>query len=253
MSQKMPVAVQIYTLRSLGSLDAMLDAAVEAGYQAVELLGPHVEDFAATKEKLDARGLVAAAAHIKLAALRAKPDWILAGAKALGLHHVFLSSYPVDEEPKAWDARGRELANLARWLRSQGVRLGYHNHAVEFVPLEDGTLPFDLMLAHSGDSLFVELYLAWIARAGQDPGAMIGKYADRLLAVHVKDLAPEGENADEDGWADAGHGVLQLDRWCRESLAAGAKWLIVEHDKPRDPLASITRSRAFLSKLAVPA
>ena len=53
--------------------------------------------------------------------------------------------------------------------------------------------------------------------------------------VHVKDIAPAGENEDEDGWADVGHGMLD---WARALAAlgrgAGARSVVVEHDKPTD-------------------
>jgi len=77
----------------------------------------------------------------------------------------------------------------------------------------------------------------------------MARYASRVTAAHVKDIAPAGQNLDQDGWADVGHGVLDWrDLWtaCRN---AGAKWMVVEHDKPADPAASVRRSLAFLRSL----
>jgi sugar phosphate isomerase/epimerase len=62
----------------------------------------------------------------------------------------------------------------------------------------------------------------------------------------VKDIAPTGQNADQDGWADVGSGTLnwrELWRVCRE---AGAEWMVVEHDKPADPAETARNSFAFL-------
>ena len=247
-----PVSVQLYSLRELGSLDTILDAARDAGYKAVELLQPHVEDAAATKAKLDARGLVASGAHISLAALRTKRPWVLDGAKLLGLHHVFMPAHPPEERGGSsadWAERGRELGLLARWLRSQGVRLGHHNHNWEFAPLADGSLPVEHLFAHGGDSLFLEFDLAWAVRAGANPSSWLKRYADRLLAVHVKDTVPQGQNADQDGWADVGAGTIDWKRYREEALAAGAKWLVVEHDKPRDPKGSVKASLDYLRHL----
>jgi sugar phosphate isomerase/epimerase len=248
-----PVSVQLYSLRELGSLDAMLDAAVAAGYGAVELLQGHVEDAVATKAMLDARGLVASGAHIGIGALRAKRSWVLDGAKTLGLHHVFMPAHPPEERSAVaadWDARGHELGQLARWTRSQGIRLGYHNHNWEFAALPDGSLPIEHLFDHAGDSLFLELDVAWVARAGTSPSTWLKRYADRLLAVHVKDVAAEGRNAEQGGWADVGAGIIDWQRYYAESLAAGAKWLVVEHDKPADPAGSVKASLAYLKRLA---
>jgi sugar phosphate isomerase/epimerase len=248
-----PISLQLYTLRELGSLDSMLDAAKAAGYKAVELLGPHVEDAAATKGKLDERGLVASGAHVSLAALRAKRGWVLDGAKLLGLHQIFMPAHPTEERgggPAEWSQRGRELGQLARWLRSQGVRLGLHNHNWEFTPLPDGSLPVEHLFEHAGDSLFLELDLAWLVRAGAHPSTWIKRYADRLLAVHVKDLARPGQNLDQDGWADVGAGIIDWKRYVAESEAASVKWLVVEHDKPLDPAGSVKASLDALTRIA---
>ena len=252
MTSTNPVSVQLYSLRELGSLDTILDAVQAAGYKAVELLQSHVEDAAATKAKLDARGLVASGAHIGIAALRAQRGWVLDGAKLLGLHHFFMPAHPPEERtPVAadWAARGRELGQLARWTRSQGIRLGHHNHNWEFTPLADGSLPIEHLFDNAGDSLFLELDLAWVVRAGANPSTWLKRYADRLLAVHVKDVAPEGRNADQGGWADVGAGIIDWKRFREESLAAGAKWLVVEHDKPADPSGSVKASLDYLKRL----
>jgi sugar phosphate isomerase/epimerase len=177
---------------------------------------------------------------------------VLDGSKLLGLHQVFMPAHPPEERTAVaadWDERGRELGKLARWMRSQGVRLGYHNHNWEFAPLPDGSLPFEHLFANSGDSLFLELDLAWVVRAGASPSVWLKKYADKLLAVHVKDVVPEGQNADQAGWADVGSGMIDWVRYHRESLAAGAKWLVVEHDKPLDAAASVQASLSYLKGL----
>jgi sugar phosphate isomerase/epimerase len=252
MTMTNPVSVQIYSLRDLGSLDTILDAVVAAGYKAVELTQSHVEDAVATKAKLDARGLVASGAHIGLAALRQQQPWILEGSKLLGLHHVFMPAHPVDERggnAGDWASRGRELGRLARWMRSQGVRLGLHNHNWEFIPLADGSLPINHIFDNAGDSLFLELDLAWVIRAGASPSTWLKRYADRLLAVHVKDVVPEGQNADEGGWADVGAGIIDWKRYEAEALQAGAQWLVVEHDKPKHPAASVKASFDYLRGL----
>ena len=66
----------------------------------------------------------------------------------------------------------------------------------------------------------------------------------------MKDIAPAGQNRDQDGWADVGAGVLDWrDLWraCRD---AGARWMVVEHDKPKDPARSARASFAFLRSIA---
>ena len=101
----------------------------------------------------------------------------------------------------------------SRAFRPRGLRFAWHNHDFEFQPLEDGSLPIEHVL---GDRLLWEADLAWVVRGGADPRRWIERYRGRIPLVHVKDIAPAGENADEDGWADVGAGVVP---WAR-ALAA---------------------------------
>ena len=62
--------------------------------------------------------------------------------------------------------------------------------------------------------------------------------------MHVKDIAPKGENADEDGWADVGHGTVAWDRLVPLLRNTPTRHFIVEHDNPKDITRLATRSIA---------
>jgi sugar phosphate isomerase/epimerase len=70
-----------------------------------------------------------------------------------------------------------------------------------------------------------------------------------MISAHIKDIAPEGQNADEDGWADVGTGTMD---WAAIHAAlqnAGCERYILEHDKPSDHVrfaeTSVAAVRAF--------
>ncbi len=85
---------------------------------------------------------------------------------------------------------------------------------------------------------------------GEDPLKWIEKYGDRITAIHVKDRAPEGENADQDGWCDVGDGVMDwkaiLDAVRNKS---NSKIFCVEHDNPADAFAFAQNSINNIRKL----
>ncbi|MEP4474644.1 MAG: sugar phosphate isomerase/epimerase, partial [Lentilitoribacter sp.] len=56
----------------------------------------------------------------------------------------------------------------------------------------------------------------------------------RITAAHVKDIAPEGECAEEDGWADVGHGVIDWPNIFGELQVVGTELFVMEHDNPSD-------------------
>ena len=82
--------------------------------------------------------------------------------------------------------------------------------------------------------LLWEADLAWIVRGGGDPANELARYAGRVVACHVKDLAPAGQAQDEDGWADPGHGTMDWTALLAAMRAAGVSLFVVEHDKPSD-------------------
>lgn len=247
------VAVQLYSLRSLGGLERQLEAAAEAGYHYVELVGGHVEDRVATRVALKDAGLSACSAHVPLNALRERPDHIISACRELGFSELYVPSVPREERDNPapyWTAVGQELGQMAERFAAEGINLGYHNHDWELRASDGVRNGLDLLFAAAGGSpLAWEVDVAWLARGGADPLELIRRYARRVNAAHVKDLAPEGKNLEEDGWADVGAGTLDWRTlWpaCRE---AGARWMVVEHDNPADPGASIARSLRFIRTL----
>ena len=64
--------------------------------------------------------------------------------------------------------------------------------------------------------------MAWIDRLGP-----------RITAVHIKDLAPEGDAA-EDGWTDVGHGTQAWGPIKAALDAHGIDHMVIEHDNPAD-------------------
>ena len=71
------LSIQLYTLRSLGDLDRVLDAVADAGYRHVETVGSHLDDAATTRAKLHRAGSCAMGGAI--AACAAGPGRIGAG------------------------------------------------------------------------------------------------------------------------------------------------------------------------------
>jgi len=88
----------------------------------------------------------------------------------------------------------------------------------------------------------------WLVRGNVDPKAVMTQYKHLISAAHVKDLAPEGECLDEDGWADVGYGRLDWKDLWGFSRGLGARWMVLEHDKPNDAARFASRSADFLRK-----
>ncbi len=244
----LPLAVQLYTLRTL-PFDAQLAAVAEAGYRAVETVGTHGLTAAELRAALAERELQVVSSHMPLEVLEQSFEEMVAFAREVGNDTLVVPWLGQDARPAdadGWARLGTRLDELGRGCRRHGVSLLYHNHDFEMVRLGEKTALEHLLDAADPDHLGLELDLAWVVRGGEDPLPLLEKYAGRCPRVHLKDLAPPGENAAEDGWADVGHGTLDWQILLPAAKAAGVTWLIVEHDRPQDPAASIRRSYRYL-------
>jgi sugar phosphate isomerase/epimerase len=249
------LSIQLYTLRSLGDLDSILDAVKQAGYLHVETIGSHLEDAEKVRSKLEARGLKASSSHVGLPALRERPDVVIQACRLLGLDQLFMPAVPSEDrqnDARYWRGLGRELGEIAGRMRDHGIVFGYHNHDWELAPKEGAKTALDLLFEGAGGSpLAWQVDIAWLVRGGADPKEWMQRYRDRVVSAHVKDIASKGQNEDQDGWADVGAGVLDWRDLWQAARAAGARWMVVEHDKPANPAETARASYAFISRMGV--
>lgn len=245
----LPIAVQLYTLRTLKqSPDEILAAVAEAGYSGVELAGTMGLSATDLRALLDKHGLKVVSAHVSLADLEADLPGAIRAQKILGndtLVVPWLSPELRGASAAAWTALGQRLGKLGRRCRMANMRLLYHNHDFEMAQIEGRPAIEWLLDAARPELLGFEPDLAWIVVGEQDAPAMLKTYAGRCPRVHVKDL---GDNPDERGFADVGYGRLDWDSLLPAIAESGAEWLVVEHDQPTNPLESIRRSQAFLQE-----
>lgn len=244
------LSVQLFTFRDAGPLRAVLDRLAGLGFRRIEPFGAHLADPGATRAALDAAGLAAPSAHVGFEELAACPEAVAEAARRIGCRLLIVPALPEAVRtagPETLTRTGAALGALAETLAGAGLALGYHNHDWEFRPLADGSLPFDRLLAGAaGSPLRVQADLAWAARAGADPVAVLAAIGSRLASVHVKDLAPAGAAADEDGWAAIGAGTLPWPVLWRQARAQGADPMVLEHDRPRDPFAFAAAGLAWV-------
>lgn len=122
-----------------------------------------------------------------------------------------------------------------------GIQFAYHNHDMEFHPV-DGKVPYDLLLSETDPkNVKMELDLAWAVKAGKNPVEMFKQHPGRFPLWHVKDLDASRENI-----LPVGSGTIDFKPIFAAASSAGMKHFFVEHDMPKDALASITASIGYL-------
>ncbi len=223
----------------------------KTGYTQVEGISALYEDASATATLLANHNLTMPSGHFSLDSLEQQPDEMLAVAKDLGMQVLYCPHLAAELRPTdaaGYRAFGERLEKAGKPFVDAGLRFGWHNHDFEFQPLADGSIPIESLL-EGGPSLEWEADLAWVARAGADPIEWVNKYADRISAVHIKDIAPAGQCVDEDGWADVGHGTMDWPAIMSLMETTPAAYFVMEHDNPSDHIRFAQRSLEYLRAL----
>lgn len=240
---------QLYSSRKFPPLSETLRMLKRLGYTAVEGYGAlyaDAEKVAELNGLLGATGLTMPTGHFGLDMLEKEPARVLEIAAALGVKTIYCPFLAPDQRPdsgKGYEAFGRRLQEAGKPYRDAGLGFGWHNHAFEFEALADGAIP-QAAIFEGGPDLEWEADIAWVIKGGADPYAWIDLHGSRITSVHVKDIAPAGEKADEDGWADVGDGTVDWKSLMAALRNTPARHFIMEHDNPSDAARFAERSIA---------
>ena len=238
---------QLYSSRNFPPLADTLKMVGGLGYKRVEGYGALFADQARVDElkaNLADNGLTMPTGHFGLDMLENEPRRVLAIAEAVGLQTIYCPHIAADQRPDTgagWLDFGKRLQTASQPYRAENLGFGWHNHDFEFRPLADGALPINAIF-EGGPDLEWEADLAWVVRGGADPYEWIKTFGKRITAVHVKDIAPQGEKADEDGWADVGDGTMDWTGIMAALTGTPVKYLVMEHDNPSDDRRFASRS-----------
>lgn len=245
------LSFQLYTARNFQPLENTLTLVAKTGFKEIEGFGGVYGSLKVLRAGMDKHGLLMPTGHFDVAMLENGRTRVKALARELGMRHIVAPYLPAEERPRnaaGYRKLGKRLAAIGEWVRGEGYGFAWHNHDFEFVKLPTGEFPHDLIFDNA-PLLDWECDVAWIARGGNNPVPWIRKYATRITAVHVKDIARKGQNLDEEGWADVGLGTVKWPAIFKELKATRAMHFAVEHDNPSDLARFCKRSFAFVSKI----
>src|SRR5579872_3762815 len=85
----------------------------------------------------------------------------------------------------AWKRFSEQLSQAADRIRSAKMTLGFHNHAIEFQPVE-GTRPIDILAANKDITSF-HLNIGLCLQGGGDPIAFINQVPGRIQSMLIQD------------------------------------------------------------------
>ena len=248
-----PVAVQLWTLRQeiAEDLPGTLRQVADIGYAGIEAWFPTWPPAGELKSIAEDSGLEIISAHVPFLELRDGLAGVAEYHRQLGNTALAIPNIPADLRAGAddWKRRVEEIAGIAAGCKQAGLRLSYHNHAVEFEDSIDGVDVHDYIFANvPADLLAAQLDTFFIADVGRDPAGYIRRYAGRGPLLHIKDRSTNLDAAN----TEIGRGTIDWDAVFAAADAAGVEWYIVEQNCQEYPaLESIRMSYEYLSSCGV--
>lgn len=268
--------------------EGTLKMIAEIGYKELEFFGPYEFSTAAAKEgwkmaanalgfsgsgyfgnspkqlkeMLDKYGLSAPSIHIDLPTLQENMEAVAEAAHIVGHKYVGIAMIP-DEMRKNLEDYKRTIDvfnEVGASARKHGLTFFYHNHGYGHAPME-GVIPFQRILDQTDPELVkMQMDVFWLTAAKANPIQYLEENPGRFVSLHIKDMrelktfAGDGGNMGE--WmglfpylADAGTGVLDLQKIMSTAKKSGVKHFFLEKDMTPDPYLSIKKSFEYLKGL----
>jgi sugar phosphate isomerase/epimerase len=246
---KIPIGVQLYSVRKdcEKDLPGTLNAVGKMGYKAVEFAGYYGRDAKTLRKLLDDAGLKCCGTHTALDTIL--PDKLAKTVEfnqTLGNINLIVPSLPEKNRKtkEDWQKTADLFSAAAEKVKPDGMRVGYHNHSVEFVAI-DGEIPWDIFFNRAGKDVRIQYDIGNAAPTGADARVYLKKFPGRVVSTHVKPYSKSDRNAligkDELPWSE----IFNL---CEN--VSGVEWYIIEYERQNEPpLVSIEKLRKILCEL----
>jgi sugar phosphate isomerase/epimerase len=236
-----PIGLELYSVRT--ALDRDLTGTVAAvgrmGYQVVEFYAPYLDWTTDTatrvRQVMDDTGLVCHSTHNNGPSFT--PDGLKKAIELnqiLGSRTIIMASAPRVTGLDGWKALGGQLTDIAGQLKPLGMRTGYHNHQVEWRPV-DGQRPMDVLAANTPPEVVLQFDVGTCVEMGADPVAWITANPGRIRSLHLKDwgAGPDRGYRVAFGEGDAPWTAI----FAAAEATGGVEYYLIEQEQSPDELA----------------
>ena len=238
---KIPIGLQLYSIRQecAQDLPRCLEKVAEMGYAGVEFAGYYDHSAQELRQMLDDLGLKCCGTHIGIDTLLGDQlERTVEFNQVLGNQFLIVPGLPepMRNSAQAWRETARTFNEIAARLQPHGMVTGYHNHWIEFQPL-DGELPWDIFFGSTGQDVVMQFDTGNALRGGADAVPFLKRYPGRARTVHLKEHSLTKDKV------LIGEGDVPWSAVFEACETVGnTEWYIVEQESyPYPPLESVER------------
>lgn len=197
--KQVPVGLELFSVRNELAQDTKgtLKTVAKMGYQGVEFFAPYYNWTPAyakeIRQVLDDLQIRCFSTHNGPPSFAPEnlPKTIELN-NALGSKYVIMASAGRVQTLDDWKGVADKLNKANDGMKSAGLHTGFHNHQLEFKPI-DGKRPMEILASNTSKDVVLQLDVGTCIEAGVDPVAWINQNPGRIKSLHLKDWAREGE------------------------------------------------------------
>ncbi|MFZ3576962.1 sugar phosphate isomerase/epimerase family protein [Virgibacillus sp. DJP39] len=226
------IGLQLYSVREATEKDFLgtVRKVADLGYEAVQFAGFFGKSARQVKQVMDEKNIRVAGSHTSLDLLRGDKlkETILYNQEID--NNLIICPYLPEEKRESIDSYRRtaeELNSIGHVCNENGMVFAYHNHNFEFETF-DGSTGFDLLFENTDPKVVkIELDCFWVIHAGYSPAAIMNKYGNRVVSLHMKDMKEiEGRKRS----IEIGKGILDMNSLLATAKEHHVDWLVVEQE-----------------------
>ena len=194
-AKNVPVGLELYSVQGALAKDLLgtVTAVGKMGYAVVEFYAPYLnwtpETAKDVRKCLDDAGLKCHSTHNNGQSFT--DDGLKKAIdlnQIIGSKNLIMASAPRATGIDAWKGLADQLTSIAAKLKPLGMATGYHNHQVEWRPI-DGQRPMDVIAAGTPKDVVLQFDVGTCVEVGADPIAWINAHPGRIKSIHCKDWA----------------------------------------------------------------
>jgi len=232
------VQLIVWGRRPETDLLGVLDEVASLEYAGVEMSPSVLQRFKAERRLFADRGLALAGLHLGVGDVKAAETALELLQKLDGRYLLFSGAGGKGNTEEEYRVNSKFLQDVGRKAVEYGVKVCYHNHAVEVINHAMGMKIICRETDPEHVSLCIDTF--WVQYGGLSPVDFIRENLNRLAYLHLKDLR-------DSTFTELGRGIIDFPAVMRLVEPLNLEWAVVEQDRTdKTPKESMAISRKYL-------